>query len=96
MKTAEEQLAFDTIDKLTRSLNIMGREEERIKLLVATMHNEHRTLQQAFTRFVLAWLVHLAELKEGHYDGRNEASVRIARKLLEGVDVKYDLHLPLI
>ena len=95
MRTEGQQLAFETVDKLGRFVNVMG-DSERVNLLIEAMANDHRTLQQGFTRLALAWLVHLAGLKEGHYDLRNEASVKLAKKLLEGVDVKFDLFLPLI
>ena len=66
------------------------------KEFVKFMDREHRTLQQSFTGLCLHWLKHLAELEEGHYDGRNEASVQIAKKLLKDMDLRYDLHLPFI
>jgi len=42
------------------------------------MENQHRTLQQGFTRLCVAWLKRLAE-PDYHYDDRNKASVRLAR-----------------
>ena len=59
------------------------------------MAREHRTLQQGFTGLCVAWLEHLAELEPGQYDGRNEASVELAKKLCEGTD-HWDRLLPLI
>jgi hypothetical protein len=41
----------------------------------------HRSLQQSFTRVCVAWFDHLAEVGArgpGHYDMRNEASIRLA------------------
>ena len=46
----------------------------------------HRTLQQSFTRVCVAWFDHLAEVGargSGHYDMRNEASVRLAEAFQE-------------
>lgn len=61
---------------------------------VEAMAIQHRTHQQGFTTLCLAWLTHLAALEEGkgEYDGRNEASVQVARKILAAVpDAKYGL-----
>lgn len=52
----------------------------------------HRTLQQNLTRFCIAWLRVCASDEYG-YDGRNEASHEVAKKLLDGHD---DLYLPFI
>jgi hypothetical protein len=65
------------------------------KGFVEGMSREHRTLQQAFTGLAVSWLMHLASLKDGEFDGRNEASVQLAKKLLDGKD-RYDLALPMI
>ena len=37
-----------------------------------------------------------AELPEGQYDGRNEATVKLARKIIAATGDKYDRFLPLI
>ena len=95
MKTEGQQAAFEAVDKLGRFVNVMG-DSTRINLLIDAMANDHRTIQQGFTRLAVAWLKHLAALPEGQYDGRNEASVKLARKLLKDVDVKFDLFLPLV
>ena len=50
---------------------------------VEAFAREHRTLQQNFTGLCLAWLAHLAQLNEGEYDGRNEASVQRAKLIAE-------------
>lgn len=56
----------------------------------------HRTLQQRvmglFVKCIEAW----AALPEGRYDGRNEATVKLAQKMVAGSGDKYDRHLPLI
>lgn len=47
------------------------------------MSREHRTLQQSFTRMCLQWLEQVAERKgPQNVDGRNEASQKIAEKLI--------------
>jgi len=62
---------------------------------VELMSRQHRSLQQSFTRLVLMWLLHLSQLEEGYYDGRNEVAVNIAKKIMKGLD-KHDVNLPLI
>lgn len=86
--------AFEVADKLGRFINTLC-DEGRISALVEAMANDHRTIQQSYTRFALAWLKHLASLNDGQYDGRNVASVAVAKKLVGALD-KYDLHLPTV
>jgi hypothetical protein len=57
-----------------------------IEEFVKTMASEHRTLQQSFTGLCLAWLKALAELPEGRWDLRNEASVEIAKEIMAKVE----------
>ncbi len=52
----------------------------------------HRTLQQNLTRFCVEWLKVCAS-EDYRYDGRNEASHEVAKKLLDGHD---DTYLPFI
>lgn len=54
----------------------------------------HRTLQQNLTRFCIEWLRVCASDDYG-YDGRNEASHKVAKQLLEGKDGR-DTYLPFI
>ena len=79
---------------LTKFLNVMGQDKQRIALLVSELAREHRTLQQSVTALAVGWLEDLAA-PERRFDARNEASVLLARKLLEGTD-EFDRHLPLI
>lgn len=48
--------------------------------------NEHRTLQQNFTRFCIAWLEECAS-SDYRYDARNEASHKLAKDLLDGKEL---------
>ena len=61
--------------------------------LIELMARQHRTLQQNFTRFCLSWLRYLASLNENQYDARNEASVKLAKKMVKEVE---DETLPFI
>lgn len=48
------------------------------------MHKEHRTLQQNFMRLIRTYIEETAKQEEFYgYDGRNEASVMMCRKLVE-------------
>lgn len=58
------------------------------------MSREHRTLQQNLTRLCAAWLRHCAGLKEGQYDGRNEASVRLGKAMMDRCYT--EMHVPFI
>jgi hypothetical protein len=61
--------------------------------LVKAMLLQHRTLQQAFSRFCLRWFESLAETPHG-FDKRNEASVELAKEIVK-ID-KRKRSLPLI
>lgn len=62
------------------------------------LEHTHRTLQQEYMRTVVVpTLQKLAEMGErGAYDARNEASCRLAQRLLEAVKDDDDLMLPFI
>ena len=47
-----------------------------------SMAREHRTLQQSFTRLCIEWLQTCADA-EYRYDGRNEASHKIAVEIAQ-------------
>ena len=54
------------------------------RMFCEAMGMEHRTLQQSFTRLCLAWLKHCSgEDYERLADGRNEASHRTAKAIIE-------------
>lgn len=59
------------------------------------MSNEHRTLQQSFTRLCVHWLCTCAS-DEYRYDGRNEASHEVAKALIESQDADFIGCLPFI
>ena len=56
---------------------------------------EHRTLQQNFTRLCIHWLCTCAS-DEYRYDGRNEASHKVARALILSQDSDLIGELPYI
>jgi hypothetical protein len=52
------------------------------------MSREHRTHQQSVTGLMLEWFKYLASLDENHrYDLRNEASVKLAKKIIDAISV---------
>lgn len=55
-----------------------------------TMGNQHRTLQQSFTRLCVEWFKYLSTTQS--YDGRNEASVNLAKEIMQ----KCNTYLPLV
>lgn len=58
----------------------------------------HRTLQQGIMRLFIGCLEMWAEksTNPNHYDARNEATVKMAAKMIAATGDKYDRHLPLI
>ena len=56
---------------------------------------EHRTIQQNFTRLCIHWLCTCAS-DEYRYDGRNEASHKVAKALIEKQDADFIGYLPFI
>lgn len=56
----------------------------------------HRTLQQGIMRAFVAVIEKYATLNENQYDLRNEATVKLAKKMIAATGDKYDRGLPLI
>jgi len=79
-------------DHLMPFLNIMS-EEVRFGAFVEEMGCAHNTFQQSFTRLVFKWLYYIADSK--YVDGRNEASQKAAKKVVE-LFGEYGPSLPLI
>ena len=73
----------DAVSAMSNFANGLFRKD--VTEFVQGMDREHRTLQQCFTGVCLAWLNHLANTPEGHYDQRNEASIKIARRIKNAV-----------
>lgn len=93
-QAVREKKERDEVRNAVRLLSALANRGAAPRLFVEEMAGEHRTLQQGMTGMMLAWFAHLAALPEGHYDARNEAAVRVARKVVaatEGVT-----RLPLI
>lgn len=78
---------------LDEFVNSSGSDE--IPEFVEQVCRTHRTLQQGMMRLFLACIEAWAGDKGGH-DLRNEATVRLCRRIVEATGDKYDRHLPLI
>lgn len=65
-------------EQMTNYVNTFG---DKSKAFNDAMSNQHRTLQQSFTRLMLGWLEHVAS-DEYRTDGRNEQSHELAKVLL--------------
>lgn len=59
------------------------------KGIVKAMRNEHRTLQQNFTRLCVEWLIKCGTDDEVCFDGRNIASHELGKKLLPILEEAY-------
>ena len=86
-----EKDAEELAKSLTHFFNTFGT-EERFKLLSKNLMNEHRTLQQTTMKFFIHQMKEWAETE--FYDGRNEATVKLCKKIVE--EMKDDLYLPLV
>lgn len=78
--------------QLARAITDYLGDSKNSRFVVMGMAQEHRTLQQCFTGLCVRWLEHLASLRDGQFDLRNQASVELARKLAQTdvwADAKY-------
>jgi hypothetical protein len=73
--------------EMTDFLNTFSNEPR--KEFVQSMANEHRTLQQSFTRLCLEWIEHCAS-SDYRTDGRNESSHHICKAMIQAYKEKQD------
>ena len=71
--------AQEAVRKLTSFVNRGGAPND----FVAALRMEHRTLQQGVGRCMVAWIEYLSSLEEGFYDLRNQASVELAKQIVQ-------------
>lgn len=62
--------------QVEKMVNDFGFQDEE---LAKSMANDHPTLQQSFMRMVVQFIEKMAD--KSYYDGRNEASIKLAKKL---------------
>jgi len=80
MSTAVQTQAKEVVNNVTDYLNSFSNKN---KEFIAEMNREHRTLQQSFTKLCMEWLENCAS-EDYNFDGRNEASHKIASVMVEG------------
>ncbi len=91
MSTATQTQAKEVVNNVTDYLNSFSNKN---KEFIAEMNREHRTLQQSFTKLCLEWLENCAS-EDYNFDGRNEASHKIANVMVEGFhDAKATMSKP--
>ncbi len=88
-----EETGTELAKQVSQGLNSYSRGPIR-QAFCQEMRKQHRTVQQIFTGLCLEWLHVLS--RETQYDGRNEASVKIAREIDTAVDLDTAKHLPLV
>lgn len=66
---------------ISRFVNDCGFPDDEIAEYMAT---EHRTIQQSFMRLCMKFIKKMSE--QEYWDGRNEASVKMAKKIMEALD----------
>ena len=91
MNTATQTQAKEVVNNVTDYLNSFSNKN---KEFIAEMNREHRTLQQGFTKLCIEWLENCAS-EDYNFDGRNEASHKIANVMVEGFhDAKATMSKP--
>ena len=87
-----KELEEEKLDKLVTGLSNYVNQGGSVKKFAERFSQEHRTLQQNFTRLCMGWFEKLASLDEYQYDGRNEASHKLAKRIV----ALEDKHLPTV
>lgn len=78
--------------KFVESFRAFTGNRDRVAPAVALCMSEHRTIQQNMMRFCVAFI---EEMANQGFDGRNQESVLLARKIVENTDA-FDRYLPYI
>lgn len=84
--------AKEMAGEMTDFINTFSTEPR--KEFVQAMANEHRTLQQSFTRLCLEWIEHCAS-QDYRTDGRNESSHHLCKAMVEAYKEKQNNLAPL-
>jgi hypothetical protein len=83
-------------EMLDEFVNSHNYDEDRKAFVEKVVFSTHRTLQQGIMRYVVALIEKYATLTEGEFDGRNEHTVKLAKKFVEGTGDQYDRYLPTV
>ena len=79
-------------EMISQMLSTMGFDYEGF---CRAMSQEHRTLQQCFTRLCIHWLSTCAS-EDYQYDERNEASHEVSKALMQSQDADFIGNIPYI
>lgn len=67
-------------------------DSKKLDHLVECMSNQHRTIQQTFTKFVFKWIRKCAEnYRNGKYDGRNELACALCDEIEKQFGDRFNL-----
>jgi dGTP triphosphohydrolase len=75
----QEEKGFEFADLFSQLVNSSSRKTR--DAAIGKMLRDHRTLQQGMMRFVMDYIEGMAEKQ--HFDLRNEASVKLAKAIME-------------
>jgi hypothetical protein len=88
----KEKYIEDSVNTVSNMLNRMGFDNEAF---CKTFTQEHRTLQQNFTRLCVEWLRTCADASY-NYDDRNLASHIVAKEIIDKEPIARPWYLPYI
>jgi len=83
--TEWERKEVDDMKNAVMSLSDISARSSSKKLFVDNLALDHRTRQQCMTGLMLEWFKHLASLNDYNYDLRNQASVLLAKKIIDAI-----------
>jgi hypothetical protein len=89
-----ELTAVEMAQMLEEWANAAHQKEDKEKFAEQLVHRTHRTLQQGCMGVFVACIEKWAATE--HFDGRNEATVRLCQKIVAATGDKYDRMLPYI
>ncbi len=82
---------------LSDFVNVMGDDKDVELVAEHVVNRTHRTLQQSimglFLKVIYKWA---KNYEEGWYDGRNEATCKLAKSIVDHIGENYKYGLPLI
>jgi hypothetical protein len=73
---------FKEAGDMAEALTAFAQHTGAVREFGVAMERQHRTLQQSTMRLFVAWVEHLAQTKDGRFDGRNEGAVKLAKELV--------------
>jgi len=88
-ETKEMEEVEKLVETLSRFVNRGGSSKSKKEYFVRAVRREHRTLQQLLFSLFMECIKDWAETKEGHYDLRNEATVKTSKKIMTALPDYY-------